>query len=202
MIVLEDRELVIITPPHTGSRHLHKTLCSPAWGGIYVVGPAPDGISFDQHVARVPEEWWTFRKALVVRNPRTRLMGLFRHHNWWIKQQRRDEMQWSVFVRSVARDDWHSLSWLYRFTISRLVRDLVPDEIIRFEALDADVSRLLGTPVDVVPAYTYDDGSVSPVWNKQLCNIAAEWLSEDAARFGYLETAHAIDQTAKHYKCC
>lgn len=185
MIVLEDRELVIITPPHTGSRHLHKTLCSPAWGGIYVAGPAPDGISFDQHVARVPEEWRTFRTALVVRNPRTRLMGLFRHHNWWQQTKGLPDMRWADFIHFVARDDAGAVSWMYRFTISRLIQNLQFDSLIRFESLADDVSTLVGSDVKISPQYQYDDGTASPLWTRDLLDVAGQWLAEDCDRFGY-----------------
>jgi hypothetical protein len=43
MILLQKQKLVIVTPPHTGSGALHKTLCTPEIGGIWVNGINPDG---------------------------------------------------------------------------------------------------------------------------------------------------------------
>jgi hypothetical protein len=75
LIVLEEKDLVIITPPHTASRHLHKALCGPPHNGRWICGPNPAG-TWDHHVVVVPSEWQDLRRVLVVRNPMTRLVGL------------------------------------------------------------------------------------------------------------------------------
>ena len=70
MIVDEARKLVILTPPHTASRNLHKALCQPPFDCRWICGPNPAGF-WDHHVVVVPSEWQHYGRYLVVRNPMT-----------------------------------------------------------------------------------------------------------------------------------
>ena len=49
MIVFPSRKLVLATPPHTASRHIHQALCGDRYGGQTVWTPSPDGQNYDHH---------------------------------------------------------------------------------------------------------------------------------------------------------
>ena len=70
MIVLEDKEVVIITPPRTGSLMLHELLCKRRHS--YWI----ESTDKNRHTITIPNEFKRFRQMLLVRNPYPRLLGL------------------------------------------------------------------------------------------------------------------------------
>lgn len=155
MIILPNKKLCIITPPHTASRHLHNALCKPEIGGIYCIGPNPEGVS-DHHYTQRCSEYYDFKRVLIVRNPLDRAIGLFLHYQWACENQPHTVeikgLSWLQFTTAMLNDD-NALSWLYRYTISRLVRNESFDLIIKYENLILDISALLGFEIDMEPAY-------------------------------------------------
>lgn len=85
MIVLPDRRLLILTPPHTASRSLHYGLCGQLPGAIWRDGPSPDGTTVDHHTSTIGAEHTHFTRVLVVRNPFTRILGLWSHLVDWCR---------------------------------------------------------------------------------------------------------------------
>lgn len=149
MIVLEDPKVVIITPPHTASGHLHQALCERPQT-FWVCGPTPTGRTVDHHYARVANGWADFRVALVWRNPLDRLVGLYEHYAWWESSHQRTPIQFPPFVTAVCRND-PDLGWFYTWTIAKLVGSQRVDELIEFDNLEGDVTQLIGSPITLAP---------------------------------------------------
>lgn len=184
MIVLEEKRIVILTPPHTASGNLHRALCSPEVGGVWAVGLTPDGAVYDHHTIHVSAGWCDFTVALVVRNPLDRLIGLHEHHCRAGEKHGWQALPWWEFVaRVLARDS--ALSWFYRSTISELIGPQRIDHVLRFESLTPDLTALLGRYVELPAGET--EGHERSEYYRQLgvCRMAEWWGREDAARFGY-----------------
>jgi len=86
-------------------------------------------------------------------------------------------MTWPAYVAIVAGDHYRRLSWLYRWTIRRLVSDQRIDVLVRFDSLAEDLGKLLGERIDLQPAYP--PSTVACDWNARLEDLAADWLGED-----------------------
>lgn len=191
MIVLEDRELVVMTPPHTASGNLHRALCAPSMGGFWAIGQTPDGKGYDHHVTQVSEGWRDFRVAVVVRHPLDRLIGLYEHHQESAKLNGWQPIAWWEFV-AIVLSRHPDLSWFYRTTISELIGDQVPDVILRYESLAADLEQLFGNVV--LPSGWTEQRDWSAYYAQiGPCCQAEWWGRSDMERFGYRSKMETID---------
>jgi len=152
MIVLEDKRLAIITPPHTASGNVHRVLCARPHA-YWIVGPTPTGATVDHHYPRVANGWADYHVALVWRPPLDRLVGLYEHHAWWQEHRGLDPLAWPAFATAVAADD-EELGWFYRWTIARLLGEQHIDRLIDFRHLESDLSELLGERITLPPPHT------------------------------------------------
>jgi hypothetical protein len=192
MIVMDDRKIIIITPPHTASGNLHKALCSPDFRGFWYVGPSPDDGSPDQHYAYIPNGKHHYHIALVVRHPLDRLVGLYWHYVYTCEFLEKLKKWWDFhqFVMHVNNRN-HDLFYIYRWSINRLVREAESepeiDSLIRFETLQEDVNELIGEEVDLgVP---YDNTQWRKPWvdmyQKGSLQMAVETFKEDFEAYNY-----------------
>jgi hypothetical protein len=78
MIALLDKKLLILTPPKCGSTSLHTYLCQHV-DSVFIIGPQLDG-RIDKHTGRIPFDFRNYKRYLVVRNPYTRFISLYKHH--------------------------------------------------------------------------------------------------------------------------
>lgn len=189
MIVLENKQLVILTPPHTASKNLHEALCRPPHNGLWVVGRNPDG-HIDHHVSIASEPWLHFRIACVVRDPLERLRGLWVHHCISCRRLGTPALLWPQYVMSLSTERWGVLpSYLDHYTISRWLHKTALQEVIRFEALQEELLRVLGEPVELAPGWT-DDGehpSMEELFAEEnkIRFHAAAWSLPDRVRWDY-----------------
>lgn len=77
MIWLKDKNIVLVTPPKTGSTALHEALCEGG-SGIYVMGPCWGFV--EKHTWVLPLWAKGASVGVVVRNPWARLSSFYRHH--------------------------------------------------------------------------------------------------------------------------
>ena len=185
MIVLEDRELVIITPPHTASGNLHRSLCSSKFGGCWAIGPTPDGKGFDHHTAELATGWSKFKVAVVVRHPLNRLIGLYEHHQHSSEKNGWSPISWWMFVAQVL-EKHKDISWFYRTTISDLIKNARVDVVLKYESLGNDVEALLGEQVPILSGWTENRDWSAYYSQIGLCCQAEWWGKEDMERFGYV----------------
>jgi hypothetical protein len=178
--------LLIITPPHTASGNLNKALCAPPFNGQLVLGPNPS-IDHDHHNVYIHPAWKHYKIALVIRNPLTRLVGLWLHYEW---SKINIVKTWEEFVQAVAADNNLKLSWFFRWTIARLLEPLRYSWVryLHYESLEDELQTLLSTPVKLPPAY--HDKIVLSEWysNNAIRDMAIAWAQPDRIRFGYNET--------------
>jgi hypothetical protein len=190
LIVLESKQLVILTPPHTASKHLHEALCCPPHNGLWVVGHNADG-NVDHHVAIPSEPWRHFQVVCVVRNPLERLRGLWVHHLVYARRQGFPPLLWPQYVAAVVTERWGVLpSFLDHFTIARWLHKTAVQDVIRFESLADELLRVVGSPVELAPGWT-DDGE-HPLLEELYAETnpgvrfhAAAWSLPDRVRWDY-----------------
>jgi len=120
MIVLPRHGLVIVTPPKAASSSLHHCLCSPEFGGIFVLGPQGDAPGpYEHHTGWVPWNYTEFRIVIVVRDPYTRFQSLYDH----ARTQPSDVWPGSLdgFAASLSSPSTH---WFYRWSLSEFADDI------------------------------------------------------------------------------
>ena len=172
MIVMEDRKIVIITPPHTASGNLHKTLCKPPYSAYWVLGKwAKKQRKPDHHSAVVPGAWIDYNIALVWRDPIKRLGGLFLHLNWWrTKKRNKDSMTWDEFIEHVISGESSEVWEFYCARIADFVKNTRVDTVIRFSNLNDDINKLLCDTIALPPANHHElpaiDSSNLTEWAK------------------------------------
>ena len=210
MIYFPDKHMVIITPPHTASRSVHKALCSPEHEGIWVNGPTYHNI-IDHHYARTEGLLGVVTHGnkptdreievhVVVRNPYDRLIGLYLHHQWYLNTKKGQDISWEDYINHNITDEPHKrdsrVYWIHRKTISDILRDnkishdypVFSQEysLIRYEQLKTDLSNLLECQVDVGVAYRKP--SVLEEWypsGELRDHVTKHWALEDCVLFGY-----------------
>lgn len=86
MILLKHCNLVLFTPPKTGSQSLHESLCPP---GIWCMGPSPwDPECIEKHNTILPHTCTVqggYRKGVIIREPIDRFYSFYRHQCHYIK---------------------------------------------------------------------------------------------------------------------
>ena len=154
MIILEDKEAVILTPPRTGSLMLHRLLCRRK-NSYWVCSNDPHGFQ-NRHSTDIPMEWKTYKRFIVVRNPWQRLLGLYEEHNRW--SQHRSQSPWS-FIEYLDRRS--ELNWRHTWTLSGWASGLDIDGVIHHESIPEDLRTHLDiharVPIDFHPRTRWRD---------------------------------------------
>jgi hypothetical protein len=136
MIVFPDKQILILTPPHTASGFLHRFYCSQ--GAYFLVGPNSEDI-VSHHYMRPHNAYDHFKKVLVVRRPFERYVGLFEHYNWWGQHTKSYEpVSFEFFVKEAILKDSPEFPIFYRQTIQEALDEAKtkPDIIWRYEDLN------------------------------------------------------------------
>ena len=136
MIILEDKETVILTPPRTGSEMLHRMLCTRR-KAYWVCSIDPHGYQ-NRHSTQIPMEWKTYRKLMVVRNPFIRLLGLYEEHRRCREFQKKPP--WSMIEYLDRRSE---LSWRHTWSISHWSKGMDVDGYIHHESIPEDLRSQL-----------------------------------------------------------
>lgn len=183
MIVLPDHELVILTPPKTGSSSAHAALCNAKFGGIYVEGPLPgQPVAIECHSFVVPRRYCNYRLAVLTRNPYARAKSLYAHARHYDRERR--GLAGFVRDRLIARRHswWHWPLSIYvglakRFSGRRSV------ESVRLEFVLDDLRRL-GIVIDEFPREHVLEDSTSDVAS-DVADLVNVWASDDFRLGGY-----------------
>lgn len=210
MIVDTFKELVILTPPKTGSMNLNRTLGQYP-KVLYVNGFNPIN-HIDHHTICVANSHIFFKKVILVRHPYDRFLSLWKHYFLYDDEKDKGFDRW--FDR-VVEDDL-TLYWMYRYTISRWLlysqhamfsRDFTRGELGRqrvqyndfwkIESIDSILEEHYPR-VQMIPKYPLSDilpdgrpnrqapevpiPKLTQDQNKKLSN----WMAEDAERFDYV----------------
>lgn len=187
MIYIEQKQIAIITPPHTASGNLHRALCTEKHGGRWVIGPTLGNSAVSHHYAEIPVGWLHdgCKVYCIWRNPYDRLRGLYRHLIWWENKTNGDQcnLSWTTFIEKVASDD-QTLYWIYRWTIKRLIGKTYVHAYVDYDNLQQNISGLLKCKVKLpkrnTPQY---EQPVLGWFNQEEQNIISKWCQEDLSLF-------------------
>ena len=122
MIVLPRHGLVIVTPPKTASSSLHRCLCTPEYGGIFVLGPQGDAPGpYEHHTGWIPWNYTEFRIVIVVRSPYTRFWSLYDHARAYSQPGHAWPGSLDDFAAALSAMHTH---WFYRWSLSHFADDI------------------------------------------------------------------------------
>lgn len=154
--------------------------------GIYwIMSPPPlgGGDVFDHHGTVVGAEHEVYERVLVIREPRQRLEGLYRHFCWAQRQHGNPLVPFPAFVRMVHDDD-QSLSWIYRYTISRWIGTTEFHAVLKFgpELWDWVQGHYPHAFRFLAPSYP-DKFAFVIQWNAEAEHLASAWAASDMERW-------------------
>jgi hypothetical protein len=181
MIVLRDKEILIMTPPHTASRNLHYSCCEQL-RAVWFAGPNPDGL-IDHHTNCYIQEFDAWKKFIVVRNPFYRIVGLWHHLVDWCSYNGNGCCDFSKFVGMVHKDDKEQLSWMYRYTISRWLTQRI-DGVIRYENLELDLENI-GIKIELNQSKPIYRKEIEEYYDGETRILVEDWAKEDFEKFQY-----------------
>lgn len=141
MILCKDPDILIFTPPKTGSTSLREHLCSNTRQGTNILGPQMGG-DIDMHTHHLP---WVVRKGSMqnaillcpIRNPYLRALSLWSHWKVWWKHQA--DYSFKAFLHKIVianRADF--FSW----TITRFAHETKRFNDIKFIHLETMAKEL------------------------------------------------------------
>lgn len=166
MIVLSKQEVVIFTPPNTCSRPVHKALCRLA-GAYWVLGTNSHAVG-TPHTTVVPNEFKSFKKALLVRNPYTRMLSLY---NKYLKDHAPSTVRPYDFVE--YNDHLSRMGWEHEFTINHWCTGIRFDYHIHVESLRMDLRQILPR-VPSIESIEQDDDN----WTQRFSSLGYDRLVE------------------------
>jgi len=166
-----EQKLIFLAQPRTGSHAVAEWLCGR---GAMMVGKHHE---FDRaKLAALRQDGW--RSFSVVRNHWDALVSW-----WYMHRARRSAADFESFVRWWVNEQTylrpHRLYWNYQ---------PVSDEVLRYEALDAEMSALVGEDVTLprmnvtatrYPYLRYYER------HPGLAEFVAEWFAEEIEQYGY-----------------
>ena len=158
-----------------------------------MIGQDPfDEESINHHCTKIHKGWHRqgivhnqpLRIYIICRDPYTRLVGLFLHYEWAQDKGLVEKyICWEEFVYNKDK-----LNWMFNKTIAEFIKasGLENYEIIRYESLEEDLSKILKYKVSLPPKYHelidlkewYHDP-------KLLKYVNDNWAKEDCELFDY-----------------
>ena len=166
MIVLKKYEVVIFTPPNTKSRPLHEALCDMS-GAYWVLGTNSHAIG-TPHTTVVPNEFKSYKRALLVRNPYTRMLSLYQKY---LRTHQPSTVRPYEFLE--YSDHLHRMGWEHEFTIAHWSSGLHFDYFIHAESIKKDLRQFM-TRVPRIHENEFDPLD----WDKQFRSLGYDRLVE------------------------
>jgi len=185
MIICHPHKLIIITPPHTGSRSLNRSLTGQVENTFACYGQSADG-SIDHHTTQIPNGIEEYHRYVVVRHPLDRLVSLWFHLVSWNALHGDGIDSFSDFVRRVVNNEQQTLSCMYRYAISDWIKGTPIDGVIHFESIKEELNGLFGIPISL-----YKTESTRPTkhwkdfYSEQLLADCRNWATDDIILGGY-----------------
>lgn len=185
MIILPEREILIVTPPKTAGRSVADALCRSGQA-IVAVGPSMDGRGVDTHNVEVPTNYKHCKRLALVRHPLDRLVSLWhhlvRHDALW---GRATQAFW-FFANRVAKGE--EPDPFYRWNLTRQLETLEDFAPIHFESI---VTELAAHGISLPEGASLPHIGESTRWPWPKCfevglvETMRPWAAPDAESFGY-----------------
>lgn len=166
MIVLKKYEVVIFTPPNTCSLPLHEALCDMT-GAYWVLGTNSDAIG-TSHTTVVPNEFKSYKRALLVRNPYTRMLSLYQKY---LRTHQPSTVRPYEFVE--YNDHLHRMGWEHEFTINHWCGGIRFDYFLHSESIRQDLKQFM-TRVPKIHETEFEPLN----WDKQFRTLGYDRLVE------------------------
>lgn len=172
MILLPDKEILLITPPRCGSTSLHHALCQES-NGVYIMGPQLDAARpIEKHTFAIPHQAIHYKKYIVVRNPYDRISSFYHHYCKYSKNPIgfRDYIEQRV-IPHIDPDCYPITSILLEY-----------DAYLKIEQINVQL-KIIGIDVEI-PKLNVSDIKDIP-WTNDLEYLIKIWGSNDFVRFNY-----------------
>jgi hypothetical protein len=143
MILFKETEVALLTPPKNASSTLYEVLCTPAVGGVEVLGPmpGPQPLDIESHSTVIPRRFKHFKIVIAARNPISRAKSLWRHElqhgDGRAKNLRFDEWVRDRLIETYTWWHWPTSKFSHCF-----------HDFIKVETFAADLDRLFGVKFD------------------------------------------------------
>lgn len=176
MIILPEHKLVLITPPKTGSTSLHEFFRN----GIFCIGPQGNQLwaanrdhpVYDKHIFCVPYHYREYDVFVVIRNPRDRLLSLYKHYYRW-----REMVTFGTFLKL-------QLDWFYDWGIQDYLKSVqMPQQFgyIKIEHINVELAHL-GIPNANVPVLHKSNGP------EVIDEIPQSWIEKEGISDEYSQS--------------
>ena len=192
MIVNEEQKWIVATAPQAAALTVHRALATLP-GSRWIVGVNVDSWA-DHWTTRVPNNWKTYRRFIVVRNPSTRLLSLADHYNRQRVADGHKPWELDQFV-----GERHRLNWFYSSTQTEWAAGLLPCGVIKTETLKGQLQQLTGRRLKLTAATSERRGGKEYFRGLRygvLVDLYQEFLPDFT--FGYIDQA-ITPQTAAIY---
>ena len=137
MIVDHENRLVIMTAPGTNADAIHRALAGIP-GNVWVIGVNMDGWA-DSHTTRIPMNWDSYERAIVVRNPYTRLLRLREVYN---EYRRTIEGRPKPYSLREFLDHRPRLTWKYSTSCKEGAAGFNPVRVLKYEKLGEELRTI------------------------------------------------------------
>lgn len=190
MIVLHGLKIAIMTPPKCATNSLHAALRQPPLSGETFVGPSPGG-GWNRHYNVWPSEVLRYRKLVVTRAPKARLVSMYLHLCSRCAGRGLPSLSFRDYVSEMLKPEPYfgpefSIP-LYSWNLSRWFRDVVFDATVRVESLVDDLNREGVVVRGELPRLnvSYRGQDVAEFYTAEILSLVEPWLAEDRDRFRY-----------------
>jgi hypothetical protein len=194
LIVLHEQKWLIMQPPHTASRSLHKAM-SQQHGAHIHIGHTPDWFAVDHHTTLITYGLRDYAKAIVVRDPFDRAVGLWHHLVQFNSTNGYGCCDFSRFAGWLRDGDPENiLTWMYEYTINdwlairdaenKVIGETAFDVPLRFEHLAGDIKHWIGLDVTLPTETKTKRGPIDNYYRDQATvDAIAIWAADDLRRW-------------------
>lgn len=190
MIILREKQIVIVTPPKTASRAVSDALCGrEPYRGWLTIGPSMGG-RIDHHTTIAPCGYERFRMLVLVRHPLDRLVSLWCHLVDDGKRQGTGCMAFYTFAAHVGRGDVGTVAGdpFYGWNLTKHLEGMAPEfSLLRYESLRQDLEAA-GLPVGEelqVVGKSNGRGPWRAYYDAAILAAVEAWARPDCERLGY-----------------
>jgi hypothetical protein len=179
MIVLDTEKLIILTPNGVGSTALHVELCNRA-NNFWILGDNETG-GIDSYVTRIPTRWKSYDRAVMVRNPYTRVAAMHSAYNDKRLAKNLEPITLGHYVDKIP---------LMRTPIiSKWAENVAPYHVIHYESIAKDIRKITGLRIRCATEQRANWRKDFERLTPQRLSYLYEYLIGDLVRYGYISTS-------------